>query len=107
MGQTVHDERYKDIVLQALPVEYDMVRNANYEKRDFGLVDIRQMVHTMFVDSLLRSSHYKPVTGHDTAMQAAERTNSDVGCNYCRGVGHFLSDYSLLKSKGQRHGPNR
>ena len=27
MGQTVHDERYEDILLQALPSEYDRVTN--------------------------------------------------------------------------------
>ena len=29
MGQTVHHERYEDINLQALPAEYERVRNAN------------------------------------------------------------------------------
>ncbi|CAN0068573.1 unnamed protein product, partial [Laminaria digitata] len=49
MGQTVHDERYEDIILQALPPEYESVRTASYERRDFGLDDIRHMVHTMYV----------------------------------------------------------
>lgn len=47
MGQTLHDERYEDIILGALPIEYESVLTASYERRDFGLDDIRHMVHTM------------------------------------------------------------
>ena len=52
LGQKVHDERYEDIVLQARPPEYERVPTASYETRDFGLDDIRQMVHTVYVDNL-------------------------------------------------------
>ena len=31
MGQMVHDERYDEIILQALPPEYERVRTASYE----------------------------------------------------------------------------
>ena len=31
MGQTVHDERYKDIIVQALSPEYESVGAASYE----------------------------------------------------------------------------
>ena len=68
MGQTVQDERYGDIVLQALPPEYERVRTASYERRDFGLDDIRRMVHTMYVDNLSRSVNAKPVVGRGIAM---------------------------------------
>ena len=44
MGQPVPDERYEDIILQALPAEYERVRTASYERRDFHLADIRRMV---------------------------------------------------------------
>ena len=37
MGQMVHDGRYENIILQALPAEYERVRNAGYENRDFVL----------------------------------------------------------------------
>ena len=37
MGQPVPDERYEDIILQALPAEYERVRTASYERRDFHL----------------------------------------------------------------------
>ena len=55
MGQMVHDERYDEIILQALPPEYERVRTASYERRDFGLEESRHMVHTMYVDYLSRS----------------------------------------------------
>ena len=35
MGQPVPDARYEDIILQALPVEYERVRTASYKRRIF------------------------------------------------------------------------
>ena len=40
MGQPVPDERYEDIILQALPAEYERVRTASYERQNFHLADI-------------------------------------------------------------------
>ena len=68
-GQTVHDERYEDIILQALPPEYERVRTASDERRDFGLDDIRHIIRTMYVDNRSRSVNAKPVEGRDIAMQ--------------------------------------
>ena len=87
-GQTVHDERYEDIILQALPPVYERVRTASYERRDFGLDDIRHMVHTMYVDNLSRSVNANPIAGRGIAMQVVRHTSSDVQCNYCQGFGH-------------------
>ncbi|CAN0516343.1 unnamed protein product, partial [Laminaria digitata] len=106
MGQTVHDERYEDINLQALPPEYERVRTASYERRDFGLEDIRHMIHTMYVDNLSRSVNAKPVAGRGIAMQVVGHTSSDVQCNYCKGVGHVTQDCAILKEKEHRRGPN-
>ena len=106
-GQTVHDERYEDTILQALPAEYERGQNASYEKRDFGLVNIRHMVHTLFVDSLSRPSHPKPVAGRGIAMLAAGDTKSDVRCSYCRDIGHLLPDCNILKANERRQEPNR
>ena len=107
MGQTVHDKRYEDIILQAFDVEYKEARNASYEKRDFGLVDIGHMVHIMFVDSRLRPPHFMPIAGRGIAMQTTGHTNSDVRSKYCRGVGHLLPDCAILKVKAQMHRPKR
>ena len=41
MGQIVYDEKYEDIILQALPSEYERVRTASHGRRDFGLDDVR------------------------------------------------------------------
>ena len=49
MVQTVHDERYEDILLHALLAKYERGRNASYEKRNFGLVDIRHIHGTYHV----------------------------------------------------------
>ena len=47
--------------------------------KDFGLDDIRHMVHTMYVDNLSRSVNAKPVAGRDIAMQVVgHTTSSDV-----------------------------
>ena len=35
MGQPVSDERYEEIILQALPGEYERVRTASHEKGVF------------------------------------------------------------------------
>ena len=43
MGQPVPDERYEDIILQAIPAEYERVRTASYERRDFHLADTNLM----------------------------------------------------------------
>ena len=88
MGQTVHNKRYEDIILRALPIEYERVLTASYERRDFGLDDIRHMVHTMYVDNLSRPSNAKPVAGRGIAMQVAGHTGSNVPCTYCIGLGH-------------------
>ena len=36
IGESVHDEWYEDIILQALPLEYERVRQTSHEKRDIG-----------------------------------------------------------------------
>ena len=104
MGQTVQDERYGDIVLQALPPEYERVRTASYERRDFWPDDIRHMVHTMYVDSLSRSVNAKPVAGRGVDMQVVGHTSSDVQRNYCKGFEHVTLDCAILK-KEHRRGP--
>ena len=57
MGQPVPDERYEDIILQALPAEYERVRTASYERRDFHLADIRRMMSALYIDCLSRPNN--------------------------------------------------
>lgn len=50
MGQRVPDERYEEVVFQALPAECERIRTASYKKRDLGLEDSRYMLQTMYSD---------------------------------------------------------
>ena len=63
MGQPVPDERYEDIILQALPAEYERVRAASYERRDFHLADIRRMMSALYIDYLSRLNNSPSVVG--------------------------------------------
>ena len=68
--------RYKDTILRALPAEDERLLTASYERRDFGLDDIRHMVHIMYVDNLSRPSNAKPVDGRGIVMQVTVTTCS-------------------------------
>ena len=107
MGQTVHDERYKDIILLTLSSEYERVRTASCERRDFGLGDIRHMVHTMYVDNLSRSFNSKPVAGGCIAMKVMGDNSNDVKCIYCKGVGHDIQDSAARKEKEHGRGSHQ
>ena len=49
------DQQYEDIILQALPSEYDRIRQTHLKKRDFGLVDIHRIMADIYVYNLSRS----------------------------------------------------
>ena len=67
------DRQYEGIILQALPSEYDRIRQAHLERRDFGLADIRRMMAAICADNLSRSESSKGITGRGVAMQAVDR----------------------------------
>ena len=92
MGQTAHDERYEDIILQAIPSEYERVRTASYERQDFGAG--RHSTHgTHYIGRQpSRSFNSKPVAGRGVAVQVVGDNSSDLKCNYCKGVGHVTQD---------------
>ena len=68
IGQSVPDERYEGIILRALPAEYDRVRIASCERRDFNLSDLRYMVSTMYADYLWRPYATNSVEGRGVVM---------------------------------------
>ena len=105
MGQTIHHQRHEKIILELFRPGNESVRTASFERRDFGLDDIRHMVHTMHVNNLSRSVNAKPVAGDSIAMQVVGHTSSDVQCNYCKRFGHVTQDDAILK-KELRRGPN-
>ena len=83
------DRQYEDIILQALPSEYDRIRQAHLERRDFGLAGIRRMITAIYVDNLSRSESSKDIAGCGAAMQAVDRDHTNVLCHYCDQFGHF------------------
>ena len=88
MGQPVPDERYEDIILQAPPAEYERVRTASYERRDFHLADIRRMMSALYIDCLSRPNNSLLVAGRGVAMQPTGGDNSIIKCHYCGNPGH-------------------
>ena len=107
MGQPVPDERYEDIILQAIPAKYEMVRTTSYERRDFHLADIRRMMITLYIDCLSRPNNSPLVAGRGVAMQATGGDDSAIKCHYCGNPGHRQisdehtrwTDIYLFKSK--------
>lgn len=42
MGEIISDYRCQDIIIRALPADYDYVKNKSYSDRDFVLESIRR-----------------------------------------------------------------
>ena len=70
--------QYENIILQALPSEYDRIRQNHLEMRDSGLADIRRMVAAIYADNLSRSESSKGVAGRRAAMKAMDRDRTSV-----------------------------
>ena len=107
IGQTIHQQRYEDIILQAVPPEYERERTASYERRDFGLDGIRHMMHTIYADNISHSVNAQSIAGRGIARQVVGHTSSGVQCNHCTGFIHVSQDCAILKKdKDHRRGPN-
>lgn len=106
MEYMVHDERYEDILLQALPAVYERVQFTSYDKQGFGLDNIRYMVQTMYVDNISRYFNPKPTEGRSITMQVAGHNGSEAKCNCRKGIEHPLQDCAILKMKGYQYGAN-
>ena len=88
MGQLVPDERYEDVILQAVPAEYERVRPTRYERQDFHLADIRRMMSALYIDYHSRPNNSPLVAGCGVAMQATEGDDNTIKCHYCGNSGH-------------------
>ena len=88
IGQPVPDERYKDIILQALPVEYERVRTDSYERRYFHLADIRRMMSALYIDCLSHPKNSLSVVGRGVAMHLTGGGDSPITCHYCGNPSH-------------------
>ena len=110
MGQPVPDERYEDIILRALSAEYERVRTASYERRDFHLPDIRRMMSALYIDCLSRPTNSLLVAGRGVAMQATGGDNSIVKCHYCGNPGHRQKNcvaWTAAQYKDENHQTTR
>ena len=72
MGETLTDESYEDIILRALPKEYDFIRQQSYMNRNFGLTGIKTTATNMFIDDLSRKSSASAVPGRGVVMQTTQ-----------------------------------
>ena len=88
MCQPMPDEWYEDIILQALPAEYERVRTASYKRRDFHLADIPRMMSALYIDCLSRPNNPPLVAGRGAAMQATGGDDSAIKCYNCGNPGH-------------------
>ena len=46
------DQRYEDIIVQAVLDEYDYVKNKSYGDSDFDLESIRRTINNIFIGNL-------------------------------------------------------
>ena len=83
IGQPVPDERYEEIILQAIPAEYERVRTVSYERRDFHLADIRGMMSALYIDCLSHPKNSPSVVGVGVAMHLTAGGDSPINCHYC------------------------
>ena len=83
------DHQLENIILQALPPEYERIRTSQLEKPDFGIADIRRMVSAIHAANLARSRSATGIARRGAAMLAAEDNRRDIICHYCERAGHF------------------
>ena len=83
------DRQYENIILQALPSEYDRIRQTHLGRRDFALADIRRVLAAIYADNLSRSESSKGIAGRGAVMQALDRDRTSVLCHYCHQLGHL------------------
>ena len=83
------DRQYEEIIFQALPSEYNHIRQTHLERRDFGLADIRRMMVAIYAGNLSRSESSEGIIGRGAAMQAVYRDSTSVVYHYCNQFGHL------------------
>ena len=88
MGQPVPDERYGDIILQALSAEYERVRSVSYERRDFHLADVQGMMSALYINCLFHPNNSPSVVEVGVAMHLTAGGDSPINFHYCGNPGH-------------------
>ena len=96
------DRQFGDIILQALPPEYERIRTSHLEKPDFGIAAIRRMLSANYAANLAHSSSKTGIAGHGAAMPVAEDNRRDIICHYCERAGHFKNTCPLRAKHEQQ-----
>ncbi|CAB1102163.1 unnamed protein product [Ectocarpus sp. CCAP 1310/34] len=81
MVEIISDERFEDVILQAISNDYDYVRPTSFRVRHFGLEEIKTTMKSMYIDSLSRT-WTKSVAGRGVAMPASNG-DSIIKCFNC------------------------
>lgn len=82
MGHTTLEQKYEGVMFRSLAIEYDIVFIASYERRNFGLSDVRHMAHTMYADSYSCPSKAKQLAGPGMVLKVAGHNASNMQCTY-------------------------
>ena len=96
------DRQFEDIILQALPPEYEHICTSHLEKPDFGIADIRRMVSAIYAANLARLSLTMEIARRGAAMPAEEDNHRDTICHYCERAGHFKNTCPLRAKHEQQ-----
>ena len=83
------DRQFEDIILQALPPEYEHISTSHLEKSDFGIADICRIMSAIYAANLAHSSLTTGIAGRGAAMPAEEDNRRDIICHYYKRAGHF------------------
>ena len=106
------DLQSENIILQALPPEYERIRTSHLEKTGFGITDIRRMMSAIYAFNLARLSSTTGIPGRGAAMPTAKGNRRDITCHYCERAGHFKNTCPSAASTGssdnnESNGTNR
>ncbi|CAN0290502.1 unnamed protein product, partial [Scytosiphon promiscuus] len=91
MGEQITDGYFSDMILTALPPEYEFVRNTSFRDREFTLEDIMSTMRNMYADLLSRPSSTPSVAGRGVAMHV-QGDISGITCHICKEQGHYQKD---------------
>ena len=102
------DRQYEDILLQALSPDYESIRRAHLERRDFGLADIRRIMAAIYADNLSRRSITTTgIAGPGVAMKTMDRDLSDVQGHNCSTFGHYRRNCPNRRKQQYKGGQNQ
>ena len=96
------DRQFEDIILQALPPEYERIRISHLEKPNIGIADIRRIMSAIYAANLARSSSTIWIAGRGAAMPAIEDNCRDILFLYCERAGHFKNTCPLRAKHEQQ-----